>query len=111
MQIQMVVVMNKFPAVPAKMKAAAGKRIHAAGFRVEGGAKLRSRVDEGTMRNGWNNRPTGPLSTVISNPVAHTIYNERGTRYMSAQPMLGPAMEEEVPRLEASFAGIEGELG
>jgi HK97 gp10 family phage protein len=63
--------------------------------RVVQGAKLRSRVRSGTMRGGWQFERTGRHEYTVDNPVDWTIYNEFGTRYMSAQPMLGPAMEEE----------------
>ena len=109
-RMEVKVIRNDFPAIPGRMQRAAGKRIHAAGFRVQGGAQMRSRVDLGTMRAGWLNRPSGPLTTIIANPVGHTIYNEFGTRKMSAQPMIRPEMEAEPPRLIASFQGIEGEL-
>jgi HK97 gp10 family phage protein len=62
--------------------------------------RLRSRVDTGRMRDGWRGEQTGEHSFEVDNPVEHTIYNEFGTRYMSAQPMLGPAIEEATPKLD-----------
>lgn len=109
--VRFVVKMNKLPAVPGKMRAAAGKRIHAAGFRVEGDAKGRAPVDTGHLRNTISNRPSGDLSTVIAASADYAAYVERGTKFMAAQPFLGPAMDAEGPRLEASFRNIESELG
>ncbi len=106
----MNVTLNRFPEMPPRMRAAAGKRIHVAGFRVEGDAKVRAPVDTGFHRNAIQNRPSGPLSTTISAGAAYAAYLEFGTRRMAAQPSLGPAMDAEAPRLEASFAGIEGDL-
>jgi len=61
---------------------------------IERRAKAKSRVDEGTMRGGWQHQIMGPMEGVVFNLVAHTIYNEYGTVNMSAQPMLRPAVEE-----------------
>lgn len=102
--------LNRFPEMPSKMRAAAGKRIHAAGFRVEGDAKGRAAVDTGAMRASISNRPTGALSTVIGVGVSYAAYQEFGTRFQSGTPFMRPAMEAEAPRLEASFKGIEGDL-
>lgn len=55
-----------------------------------------SRVDTGNMRGGWQVDGTMFAKRVFNN-VHYTIYNEYGTIYMSAQPMLGPAVEHELP--------------
>lgn len=61
---------------------------------IRQGAADRSRVRTGAMRRGW--RVTEDADGItVDNPVAHTIFNEYGTRRMSAQPMLTPAVEEE----------------
>lgn len=58
------------------------------------GAKSRSRVRTGKMRDGWQ-AEHGQEESVVFNPVDYTIFNEWGTVRMSAQPMLGPAAEDE----------------
>jgi len=63
-------------------------------FAVEGGAKRRARVDTGGMRAGLQGRKTDRFGGVVEGLAAHTIYNEYGTRHMSAQPMLTPAAED-----------------
>ena len=60
---------------------------------IEAGAKRRARVDTGAMRAGLQARKTGRFEGVVEGLVEHTIYNEFGTRDMSAQPMLTPAAE------------------
>jgi HK97 gp10 family phage protein len=62
------------------------------------GAKRRSRVDTGRMRDAWDKEQTGPGEWTVFNDVDYTIYNEFGTVHMSAQPMLSPALEEEYQR-------------
>lgn len=66
---------------------------------IERGCKMRSRVDTGQMRAGWQIEATSQFSRTIFDPVEHTIFNEFGTasrnggRGMSAQPMLIPSVE------------------
>jgi HK97 gp10 family phage protein len=63
--------------------------------RIVDEAQRRSRVRTGTMRDGWTAERTGAYEYTVFNDVPWTVYNEYGTRYMSAQPMLGPAVELE----------------
>lgn len=60
-------------------------------------AKENSRVDSGKMQAGWNRSKIGTKRQGgwrIYNPVEYTVHNEYGTVKMSAQPMLGPAIDE-----------------
>lgn len=65
---------------------------------IEAGCKLRSRVDTGTMRNGWTTERINNFTRMVYNPVYYTIFNEEGTIFMSAQPMLKPSVEEVTPK-------------
>lgn len=59
-------------------------------------AKAASRVLTGEMRKGWTRRRIGQAHQggyVVYDSVPWTIHNEFGTYKMTAQPMLGPAME------------------
>ncbi len=56
-------------------------------------AQARSRVDTGAMKDGWVTAMIDDFTGQLGNPVKHVIYNEFGTRHMSAQPMLKPAVE------------------
>lgn len=64
---------------------------------IAAGSARRSRVDKGEMRDGWvavEVQTSGDeVKWQAGNPVEHAIYNEFGTRRMSAQPMLTPAVE------------------
>lgn len=65
-------------------------------------AKDNSRVDTGAMQTGWTRRRVGEGGKAgyrILNSVPYTVYNEFGTYKMSAQPMLGPAMDYVVQEL------------
>jgi HK97 gp10 family phage protein len=65
---------------------------------LESGAKMRSRVDTGNMRDSWTHESVGRFSRIVYNPVYYTIFNEYGTIYMAAQPMIRPALEEVTPQ-------------
>jgi HK97 gp10 family phage protein len=59
------------------------------------GAKDRSRVDTGAMKDGWQARRAPASKTYeVFNPVRYTIFHEIGTYKMPAQPMLAPAVED-----------------
>lgn len=68
---------------------------------IEQGCKSRSRVLTGTMRNGWQTEQVESDTFRVYNPVSYTIFNELGTMYMAAQPMLIPTLEEVMPDFEA----------
>lgn len=91
---------SRIPEVTRDLKLRAGTASRHAADRVVKGAAARSRVDTGRMRAGWQSERTGEYEYEVSNDVDYTIYNEFGTRNMSAQPMLGPAIEEEYHRQE-----------
>lgn len=75
------------------------------------GAQMRSRVDTGTMRRGWTTEKVSNFARVVYNPVYYTIFNEYGTIFMAAQPMIRPALEEVTPEfidnVRAAWGGGE----
>jgi HK97 gp10 family phage protein len=89
---------SRIPEVTAGLTLKADVAPKAAADRVVQGAKRRSRVDTGRMRDGWDKEETGRGEYTVFNDVDYTIYNELGTMHMSAQPMLSPALEEEYQR-------------
>jgi HK97 gp10 family phage protein len=86
---------------PVKVTAA----VRRAESAIEREAMARSRVATGNMRSGWQSHAMGPAEGMVFNLVEYTIYNEYGTVYMSAQPMLRPAVEQARPAFEAELAG------
>lgn len=78
---------------------------------VHSGAIIRSRVDTGQMRAGWRVQRESLYEWLISNAVIHTIFNEFGTRYMSAQPMLTPAIESSEAMFKAAIAAVFRKAG
>lgn len=98
---------NGFPAIRSGLQEKAERIVDETTRDIQRGAMERSRVDTGQMRGGWDAVSEGLHGEVI-NPVEHTIFNEYGTVHMSAQPMAGPAAEEERPRFEERMRGIVG---
>ncbi|WP_086349933.1 HK97-gp10 family putative phage morphogenesis protein [Candidatus Enterococcus clewellii] len=68
-------------------------------FRIERGAKLRVAVDTGTTKQRIQVRKIKKYKAEILSPTHYSIYLEKGTRKMVAQPFLRPAVDEERPRL------------
>jgi hypothetical protein len=110
LRVSVSVTSNRLPALAAAYPQRAGREVRTALFNIEAGCKQRSRVDEGTMRAGWQSAMTGPTEGEVFNPVAHTIYNEFGTVHMSAQPMAHPAADAEQGPFQARIAKALGDV-
>lgn len=100
---------DRFPELLALANSRTAGALDQAAADIESGAKERSRVDTGTMRGGWTSEKINNWTRMVYNPVYYTVFNEEGTIYMSAQPMLKPAVEEVTPQFirdvrEAWFA-------
>lgn len=93
--LKLEVKFNHFDTYPKKVNAELSKLVRRTALAIEGGCKIKSRVDKGQMRAGWQTKMEGDLTGVVFNPIGHTIYNELGTRRMSAKPMLVPSVEEQ----------------
>lgn len=92
---------DRFPEIIVAGNSRTYAALDRAAHSIENGAKARSRVDTGNMRNGWTTERVSNAARMVYNPVHYTIHHEYGTRYMSAQPMLRPAVEEVRPQLIA----------
>lgn len=92
---------DRFPELMALANSETAAALDKAAADIESGAKDRSRVDTGTMRGGWTSEKLSNWVRIVYNPVYYTIFNEYGTVYMTAQPMLKPAVEEVTPQFIA----------
>src|SRR5690348_12707862 len=97
---------NFFPEIARSARPKVARQIKRSLDRVTQGAKDRSRVDTGEMRDGWHVEMENDLSGAVVNEVPHTIFNEYGTRKMSAQPMIRPAIEAEREDFEQALNDI-----
>lgn len=66
-----------------------------------------SRVDTGLMRSEWKfDVHETELEGIVFNLIRYAVYNEYGTRYMSAHPMLRPAITESRAEFELLMSDI-----
>lgn len=88
---------NNIPAFLSEMPRVVRRAGRESAKAVRDGAAARSRVRTGQMKREWRVTEDADGLTV-DDPTPWTKYNEFGTRHMSAQPMLTPAVEEERPQ-------------
>ncbi|MFS5773735.1 HK97-gp10 family putative phage morphogenesis protein [Streptococcus agalactiae] len=74
--------------------------------RVEKQAKILAPVDTGWLRGQIYNEQQKLLHYRVTSPALYSVYLELGTRYMSAQPFLDPALRAEWPTLMANLKKI-----
>lgn len=81
----------------------------AVGEFIKGEAQLRCPVRTGNLKNSITYVVDEPgKRTIIGTPVEYSIYVEKGTSKMRAQPYLTPALEENKQRIEKLVADIMG---
>ena len=83
---------NRIPQVINEMTTNAAQAVSETIAEAGQRAKALARVDTGEMRGSVRGTVDG-LKGVLETDVEHSIYNEYGTRFLSAQPFMGPAME------------------
>lgn len=109
MSVRVRVQKNQFGEIAAKLPIARRAILGKRGVEMVNVARRHSRIDTGDMIQGWQWNDTN-AGGVLFNPVEHTVYNEYGTRYMSAQPMARPAAEEVFPLIISDFQQLESHL-
>jgi hypothetical protein len=95
------IVKNEFPRIAQGLERRFLEAGAEAAQEIAEGAAGRSRVDTGAMAAGWRAE-----RLEFGNPIPWTRFNESGTRFITAQPMLGPAVEAEVSVLERKMAAV-----
>lgn len=71
---------------------------------VEGAAKLNSAVDTGNFRDSWGYR-VADTSVTIGNNAEYSVYLEKGTSRMAAQPALQPAIDGNQKAIQGLIKG------
>ena len=94
---------STLPARSAALKAAVPLIVEKTAVDASAIAASLSRVDTGAMAANWQSAMVGPTRAIVGNPVEYGIYNEYGTRFMSAQPMIRPAIAQVSPGLFAAM--------
>jgi HK97 gp10 family phage protein len=103
------VVRNDLPSIAGKLPVARRVILGQRGGEIRDGAKRRSRVDTGRMREGWELIETNQ-GIRVENDVEYTVHNEYGTVNMPAQPMIRPSFEEVRPKIVQDFRNLEEHL-
>lgn len=85
------------------VKAAVDAELQRSAYRVERQAKILAPVDTGWLRTQIYNEQQKLLHYRVTSPALYSVYLELGTRYMSAQPFLDPALRAEWPVLMANL--------
>lgn len=80
---------------PAQMQRAVDQELNRSALRVERKAKMNAPWDTGWLSNSIYSSKEMFLTYKVISPVEYSVYQELGTRYMSAQPFLYPALEDE----------------
>ncbi|OHX28329.1 hypothetical protein BKX95_00280 [Streptococcus iniae] len=86
-----------------EVKSAVDFEIGQAALRVERRAKILAPVDTGWLRTQIYNEKQRMMHYKVISPALYSVYLELGTRYMSAQPYLDPALRAEWPVLMANL--------
>lgn len=82
---------------PEFVKKAVDKELDLSSRRVESRSKYYSRWDTGLMSTSIHSLKRGFLQYEVISPVFYSVFNELGTRKMSAQPFVYPALKEDFP--------------
>lgn len=97
---------SALPEIIARAPGRARVAVERACVLIVGRAKMHSRVRTGLMRSEWQFEMLSDEEGRVFDIVRYTVYNEYGTRYMAAQPMLRPAIAETTPEFEGLVADI-----
>lgn len=88
---------------PKKAQEAVDKELNRSSLRVEMKAKKYAAWDTGFMSSSIYSFKLGLMMYEVTSPANYSIYVELGTRRMSAQPFMYPAMQEEYITLMANL--------
>lgn len=91
-----------------KVKQAVNQETNRAALRTEKRAKEMAPWDTGYMSMSIYSYMEGPMRALIVSPAHYSIYVELGTRKMSAQPFLYPALQAEAQTYFRNLARIVG---
>lgn len=96
---------TRIPVIAAAAPAKVAQALAATAFRVEARAKQTAPVDTGHLR-GSIGAEGGGLRWRVLAAAEYAVFVELGTRRMSAQPYLVPALRQETPFLIRALGGL-----
>jgi HK97 gp10 family phage protein len=86
-----IVVTSRVPGVTRQVREAAALAVQKGAYDVEANAKRFAPVLTGLLRNSIQTHRLDSLTWEVESPVHYSVFQEYGTRYMSAQPYMTPA--------------------
>lgn len=96
---------------PAKVKQEVGNIIYETALRVEKSAKKRAPVDTGFLRDNIAASKVDALTSRIDSFAPYSVYLEKGTRFMDAQPFFQPAINMEIVTMYQNIKKVIKEGG
>lgn len=108
--VTVIKVSNRLPTLPGKLQKGARALVQETATEVRDGAKARSRVDTGEMRDSWVSAMVGDTEAEVTNATPQAVFNEWGTVHMSASPMAHPAADAARPGFIAGAKALIGDL-
>lgn len=101
--VQIRIVSNRLPEMPAAIRSAVVGEVKRATFDVEAKAKAKAAVRTGTMRRSIHSVfSNGGLSAVVGPSVLYAKFIEFGVRGRAARPFMRPAAEAVLPGFAAN---------
>jgi HK97 gp10 family phage protein len=85
---------NRLPQIAAAAKPFAERAVAQTAFSIEGWAKNAAPVDTGALRGGIAAAKERELTWRVTAHADYAVYVEMGTRNMTAQPYLDPALRQ-----------------
>lgn len=109
--VQVRVVSNRLPAMPALIRAAVADEVKRATLDVEARAKAKAPVRTGTLRRSIHSVfENGGQRGLVGPSVLYGKFVEFGTRRMGARPYMRPAAEAVLPGFTAAVKRALGAL-
>ena len=106
--LRFVVRTNEFPRIARELEPRVERLVAKAAHDIEAGAKRRAPVDTGHLKNSIRAAKVGPMHWVLMVAADYAVYVENGTRFMAAQPFIGPAIDETMPKFMAAMSRVVG---
>ena len=107
MSLVLRVTSNRFPEIGSALESRVEMVVKKSTLDVEANAKAFVPVDTGFLKNAIGSEVIG-TSGVVNVGAEYAIFVEYGTRFMSAQPYLNPAVEAVRPSFNAALRQIFG---
>jgi HK97 gp10 family phage protein len=108
--VQVRIVSNRLPSIPAAAKAAVSAEVKRAALDIQAQAQARAPVLTGTLRRSIHSEFPSELSAVVGPSVDYGIYVEMGSRGRGARPFLRPAADAVLPKFAAAVKAALGRL-